>query len=73
MANGWTLERRQKQAEMIKEWRPWKQSTGPKTEKGKRVSSGNAFKGGVRPNLRELTKILRGQREKVTGIENDIF
>ena len=32
--NGWTPERRKRQAEMIKNWKPWEQSTGPKTEEG---------------------------------------
>jgi hypothetical protein len=44
MKNGWTQERRQRQAEKIKQWQPWKQSTGPKTKKGKQTSSRNALK-----------------------------
>ena len=35
MANGWTPERRARQAELIRQWRPWEKSTGPKTEAGK--------------------------------------
>ena len=35
MANGWTPERRARQAERIKQWRPWNRSTGPKTTEGK--------------------------------------
>ncbi len=48
MANGWTAERKAKQAEMIRQWQPWKQSTGPLTIEGKGNSSLNAFKHGLR-------------------------
>ena len=30
MAKGWTPERRARQAELIRSWRPWEQSTGPR-------------------------------------------
>ena len=43
MGKGWTPERRAKQAEAIKRWKPWEKSTGPRTEEGKRASSGNAL------------------------------
>lgn len=42
MANGWTAERRAKQALMIQQWRPWDWSTGPKTISGKEAASKNA-------------------------------
>ena len=45
MANGWTQERRQRQSEAIRRWRPWEQSTGPKTPEGKAKASQNANKG----------------------------
>ena len=32
----WTDEARARQAALIREWRPWEQSTGPVTRKGKR-------------------------------------
>lgn len=57
--NGWTQERRARQAELIQTWKPWKQSTGPRTNEGKAKVSRNAYKGGQRPMLRELEKILR--------------
>ncbi len=44
MANGWTLERRARQAAQILTWRPWDLSTGPKTAAGKARSSRNADK-----------------------------
>jgi hypothetical protein len=52
MSNGWTLERRQRQAEAIRSWSPWAQATGPKTPAGKARSSRNAFKGDRRAALR---------------------
>lgn len=63
MANGWTLERRARQAERIREWQPWEQSSGPKTEAGKAVVARNAWKGGTRQVLRELARALGEQRE----------
>ncbi|MFC3673555.1 hypothetical protein [Novosphingobium pokkalii] len=45
--SGWTPERRAKQAEAIRRWQPWAQSTGPRTEEGKARSSRNANKGGA--------------------------
>ncbi len=46
MVNGWTLERRRKQSELIHKWQPWKESTGARTEQGKGVSKMNALKHG---------------------------
>lgn len=43
MANGWTPERKLKQAAMIRTWKPWTRSTGAKTPTGKYVSSQNAL------------------------------
>lgn len=69
MANGWTPERRKKQSEAIKQWKPWTQSTGPKSPEGKERVATNAWSGGHRQQLRELTKMvneqLRASRELV--------
>jgi hypothetical protein len=46
MVNGWTLERRQRQAELIQRWKPWQHSTGARTEEGKEISKMNALKHG---------------------------
>jgi hypothetical protein len=59
MANGWTPERRARQAELIRHWKPWEKSTGPQTPAGKAKVSRNAFKGGLRELLRELSRALR--------------
>ena len=63
--NSWTPERRQRQAELIKTWKPWEQSTGPRTEEGKAKASKNAFKGCLRPALRELARVLQEQYEPI--------
>ncbi len=39
--HGWTPERRARQAAIIRTWKPWKRSTGPRTDRGKAASSGN--------------------------------
>jgi len=62
MANGWTPERRARQAELIRAWRPWDKSTGPRTKAGKAIVACNPWKGGVRGALRDLARALRQQR-----------
>ena len=32
MANGWSPERQARQAKLIRQWRPWEKSTGPRTQ-----------------------------------------
>lgn len=63
MANGWTPERKARQAELIRQWRPWEKSTGPRTSAGKRVSSRNRERGGLRELLRSIGRALRAQRK----------
>jgi len=70
MVNGWTLERRQRQAELIRQWQPWKQSTGPKTSEGKAKASRNAWQGGHRAQLRELTRALNVELAEMRRINN---
>ena len=45
---GWTPERRAQQAARIREWQPWRRSTGPRTEAGKAQSAMNGLKHGGR-------------------------
>jgi len=54
----WTPERKAKQSQAIRQWRPWLKSTGAKTVEGKAVVSRNAFKGGHRPYMRQLAQEL---------------
>lgn len=61
-SSAWTPERRAKQAEAIKRWRPWDQSTGPKTDAGKAASSRNAYKG-YRDQQALLVEMNRARHE----------
>jgi len=61
MANGWTPERRARQAEMIRTWKPWQQATGPRTPDGKAKASRNAYKGGHWLMLRELSRLVNAE------------
>lgn len=61
MANGWTPERRARQAELIRTWKPWRQATGPGTPDGKATSSRNAYKGGHRLILRALSRAVNAE------------
>lgn len=54
---------------MIRTWRPWEQSTGPKTPAGKAVSARNAFKGGHGAKLRELKKSVNAMLREQHGIQ----
>lgn len=59
--NGWTPERRARQAELIKSWKPWQQSTGPTSAEGKARASLNAYKGSIRQQLRVLNRELNAE------------
>ena len=37
----WTEERKARQSALIRSWKPWEQSTGPKTDEGKQEASRN--------------------------------
>ena len=66
MAKGWTKERRERQAEAIRNNKPWEKSTGPKTEKGKRRSSMNAYKhGGRSKKMADISKVVALNKEFV--------
>ena len=55
MKHDWTQERRKKQSQLIQNWKPWENSTGPRTAQGKVVSSMNALKHGMRSKeMREM-------------------
>jgi 3-methyladenine DNA glycosylase Mpg len=45
MARIWTLEQKAKQAALIRSWKPWQKSTGPRTEAGKAIASKNVLLG----------------------------
>lgn len=46
---------------MIRTWKPWAQSTGPKTDAGKARVSLNAWKGRYWRQMRELTKQVNAE------------
>lgn len=58
-ASAWTPERRARQAEAIRRWKPWEKSTGPKTAEGKARVSRNAYKGAHREHLKMIAEIGR--------------
>jgi hypothetical protein len=62
------MERRAQQSRAIQRWKPWKKSTGPKSEEGKARSAKRGYKGGHRALLRELARMLREQAETVKRI-----
>jgi hypothetical protein len=48
MANGWTSERKARQSALIRRWKPWEKSTGPKSPEGKaRVARTHSRAGGA--------------------------
>ena len=67
MGNGWTPQRRARQAALIKTWKPWQQATGPVTEEGKARVSRNGYKGGswqkLRDAIKEMNVLLRKQKD----------
>jgi hypothetical protein len=71
MGNGWTPERKARQAALIRTWKPWAKSTGPRTEEGKARAARNGDKGGewkveldkVRELKQTVGELLRRQRE----------
>jgi hypothetical protein len=67
--NGWTPERRARQALAIRRWRPWSRSTGPRTAAGKAIVRYNARKHGMRSFAwRDLMDALKMQREFVRSV-----
>ena len=52
-----TPEHRRLRAELIKRWRPWEKSTGPKSKKGKAIVAQNGFRGSPRSTLRAAREI----------------
>lgn len=63
-----TPEHRALRAELIRQWKPWEKSTGPKSEEGKRRSAMRGYKGGTRQLLRDLARMLLEQAEALKRI-----
>ena len=68
-AKGWTPERRKKQSEAIRQWKPWQQSIGPKSPEGRAVVARNAWAGGhwlmLRKTVSEINQVIRQQRKGI--------
>lgn len=58
-----TAEHRKLRGELIRKWKPWEKSTGPKSAAGKARSAQNSYRGALREMLRELRRVLRDQDE----------
>ena len=71
MATSWTPERKARQAELIRQWKPWAKSTGPRSDQGKEWVARNAWRGGRRQKLSELSKMvnaeIRHARQMITA------
>ncbi|MFB0613705.1 hypothetical protein [Aurantiacibacter poecillastricola] len=71
-SEAWTPERRAKQAQAIRRWKPWKKSTGPRTSEGKARSSRNADRGVAAVEARILEARLRVQSEFAASAEDTL-
>ncbi len=67
-ARQWTLEQRKQQASKIRQWQPWQHSTGAVTLEGKAKASRNAYKGGLRQQIKDINQLLRDQRNAINQI-----
>src|SRR5262245_51102238 len=67
---GWSNERRARQAARIREWAPWRRSTGPRTEAGKLRCAQNAFRHGDRSA--ERVQNLRLARDVLSVAERNL-
>ena len=71
--NGWTPERRKKQSELIKSWKPWEKSVGATTVEGKNKSKMNALKHGCRSAVfRKLDASLAAHNRMIRELRNEI-
>ena len=84
MVSGWTAERKARQAALIRTWRPWEQSTGPRTAQGKAQAASNgreshgltpeilAQRSKMRDLMRAVGELLREQREVQSELKQEL-
>ena len=58
-----TPEHRAMRAELIRRWKPWEKSTGPKSLEGKKRAAMRGYKGGTRGLIRAMAGELRRQEQ----------
>ena len=66
-----TPEHKALRAELIKQWRPWEKSTGPKSPEGKKKAAKRGYKGSTRPTIRKLAVALKEQARALNSIDFD--
>lgn len=54
-------------AQLIRRWKPWEKSTGPKTPEGKKKAAMRGFKGAERALLRLVARALKQQNVEITA------
>ena len=64
-----TPEHRALRAELIRRWKPWEKSTGPKTAEGKKRAAQRGFKGAARPAMRQLAHALKQQMKLLPALK----
>lgn len=77
-SRGWPPERRAAQAARCRAAKPWRKSTGPKSDAGKKIVSLNAYKHGLRSaawtlEVRRFHAILRLQRAYLRRVKMHIY
>jgi len=64
----WTLEERQKQSQLIQQWKPWRLA-GVKTPEGKAISKMNAYKhGGRSVEIKTALKLIAEYKRNLRGL-----
>jgi hypothetical protein len=69
MGRIWTDDDRLKQAERIRNQKPWTKSTGPRTISGKRASSSNSYKhGSYTTEMKQIFRYLKLQKNYIATL-----